>query len=283
MIDFQIIQTAFNNLIAGAISFVPRLLTALFILLIGWLLAKIISTIILRLAERLRLESLLERTGINAGLEKAQIKSNGSILLSKLIYWIILLNFILISLESIGLNAAVEPLRALIAFLPRLLAALVTLTAGVLLAQFLGRAAQAAMSSMEVDFAEEVGQVVNVLLIIIVVIVMLEQLGIDASILSNIFTNVITIVVAGLALAFGLGGRDIAKNVLAGYYAREQFAMGDWVEIDGETGVLESIGTLNAEIRLGEQRLIVPNVRLTDTAVKITLPSDDYESWKAEE
>lgn len=269
MIDFEIIQNAFSNMVANAIDYVPRLITALIILLVGWLLAKFVATVVQRLGEKVRLEDLLLRTGIKAGLEKAQINRSGTQLLGMLLYWIIFLNFILIALESMGLDAAVTPLRSLIAFLPRLLAALATLTAGVLLAQFLGKAAQAAMSSMGVEFHQEVGQGVNVLLIIMIVIVVLEQLGINASIMTTIFTNVITLAVAGLALAFGLGGRDVARSVLAGYYAREQFALGDRVIIDGEEGTLEAIGPLNAEIRLGSERLIVPNTVLTETAVKI--------------
>jgi small-conductance mechanosensitive channel len=275
MIDFEIIQNALSNMVANAIDYAPRLLTALVILLAGWLLAKFVATVVQRLAEKVRLEELLARTGIKAGLEKAQINRSGTQLLGMLLYWIIFLNFILIALESLGLDAAVTPLRSLIAFLPRLLAALATLTAGVLLAQFLGKAAQAAMSSMGVEFHQEVGQGVNVLLIIMIVIVVLEQLGINASIMTNIFTNVITLAVAGLALAFGLGGRDVARSVLAGYYAREQFALGDQVIIDGAEGVLEAIGPLNAEIRLGSERLIVPNTVLTETAVKIKDPGLD--------
>ena len=117
MIDFEVIQTAFSNMVANAIDYVPRLVTAIIILLAGWLIAKLISTLVQRLGERLRLEDLLERTGIKAGLEKAQIKRSGTQLLGMLLYWIIFLNFILIALESLGLNAAVEPLRNLIAFL----------------------------------------------------------------------------------------------------------------------------------------------------------------------
>jgi hypothetical protein len=269
MIDFDMIQTAFSNLVVNAIDYLPRLATALIILLAGWLLAKVISALVKRLGEKLRLEDLLAGTGIKAGLEKAQISRSGTQLLAMLIYWIIFLNFILIALESLGLNEAVDPLRNLIAFLPRLLVAMITLTAGILLAQFLGKAAEAAMSGMGVDFNEEVGQGVNVLLIIMIVVVVLEQLGINADILTNIFTNVITIAVAGLALAFGLGGRDVARGVLAGYYAREQFEMGDRVIIDGEEGILEAVGTLNAEIRIGSERLVVPNTVLTETAVKV--------------
>ncbi|MFQ5419972.1 MAG: hypothetical protein ACE5FD_14375 [Anaerolineae bacterium] len=269
MIDIEVIRNALTNMVTNAISFLPTLVTAVLILGLGWIIARVVAVVVRRLAERLRLNDLLERTGVTAGLERAQIKKTGPELLSMLLFWIIFLNFLLIGLESVGLNAAVEPLRNLIAYLPRLLAALATLTTGVLLSQFLGRAAQAAMSSMGVEFHQEVGQGVNILLIIMVVIVVLEQLGIDASIMTNIFTNVITLIVAGLALAFGLGGRSVAQNVLAGYYAREQFQTGDTILIDGKEGVLEGISTLNSEVVIGPDRLVIPNIRLTEEAVTI--------------
>ncbi len=269
MIDIEVLRSAITQMFVGAVNYFPRLLTALLILLLGWVIGRVIATLVRRLAERVGLESILQRTGVSAGLEKAQIKQSGSELLARLIFWIIFLNFLLIGLESLGLQAAVIPLRELIAFLPRLLAAMVTLTAGMLLAQFLGKAAQATMEGVGIEFHEEVGQGVNLLLIVMVVVVVLEQLGIDATILITILTNTLTVVVAGLALAFGLGGREVARNVLAGYYIREQFQLGDRVMIDDEEGTLESIGTLNAEVQTKDGRLIVPNTRLTETAVKI--------------
>lgn len=269
MIDIEVIRSALTNMVTNAISYFPRLVTTVLILVLGWIIARLVAVVIQRVAERLKLNELLERTGVNAGLERAQIKKSGAELLGIFLFWIIFLNFLLIGLESIGLNAAVDPLRDLIAYLPRLLAALATLTAGVLLSQFLGRAAQAAMSSMGVEFHQEVGQGVNILLIVMVVIVVLEQLGIDASIMTNIFTNVITLIVAGLALAFGLGGRSVAQNVLAGYYAREQFQTGDTILIEGVEGTLEGIGTLNSEVVIGQDRLVIPNTRLTEELVKI--------------
>jgi small-conductance mechanosensitive channel len=269
MIDISVLQNAMANMLTGAITFFPRLLTTILILLLGWLIAWLIASVVRRLAERIGLERILEQTGVSAGLAKAHIERSGAELLALLLFWMIFLNFLLIGLENLGLDAAVVPLRDLIAYLPRLLAALVTLTAGVLLAQFLGRAAQAAMSGMGVEFYQEVGQGVNILLIVMIVIVVLDQLGIDASIMTNILTNVITISIAGLALAFGLGGREVARNVLAGHYAREQFATGDTIIIEGEEGTLDGIGTLNAEIRIEGGRMVIPNTRLTETAIKM--------------
>ena len=86
---------------------------------------------------------------------------------------------------------------------------------------------------------------------------------------TSLLTNVVTIAVAGLGLAFGLGGRDVAHNALAGYYAREVYRLGNTLVIDGEEGILEAIGTLNAEIAVGNGRVIIPNTQLTGSRTKI--------------
>lgn len=271
MIDIDVLRTALDNIATNAVAYMPRLLTSLLILLIGWLIARLASSLIKRIAERIGLEGILTRTGIREGLKKAEINRTGGELLGMLIYWTVFLNFLLISLENLGLAAAVDPLKSFISLLPRIIAALIMLVGGMLLAQFLGRVAQAAMASMGVEFHEQVGSAVNMLLIVMVVIIVLEQVGIDATILTTIFTNALTIIIAGAALAFGLGGRQLARNVLAGYYAREQFSPGDNLIVDGETGTLQGIGTTNSEITVNDQLVVIPNTDLTEKTVKVKL------------
>ncbi|MCA9970222.1 MAG: mechanosensitive ion channel [Anaerolineales bacterium] len=272
MIDLDVIQTAISNMLANGIAFFPRLLTGLLVLLLGWIVGRIIAALTRRLAQRVGLDRIVDRTGVGDALRKAEIKRPASDLLATFLFWTVFLNFLLIGLESMGLNAAVEPLRNLIALLPRFLVAMATLVGGILLAQFLGRSAQAAMAGVGIEFHQQLGQGVNALLLVMVVVVVLEQLGIDASILTTIFTNVITLVVAGMALAFGLAGRHVAQNVLAGYYAREQFAPGDDIRLGDIHGTLEGIGTLNAEISTADGRITIPNTRLTDEAVCVREP-----------
>lgn len=264
MIDITVIQEAFSGIFAQAITFLPKLVSAIIILLVGWFLSKFISTLIKKLAERIGLESILDRIGISGFLDRAEIESSGGDVLALIIFWTIFLNFLLIGLETMGLQAAVDPLRNIIAFLPRLISALIMLVLGAMIAQFLGRTASAAMSSMGVEFHQQVGQIVNSLILIMVIIVILQQLGLDASIMINIVTSVIVLSVAGFALAFGFGGQNVARNVLAGYYAREHFDLGDTVIIDDQEGTLEDIGTLNSLIQAGDKQLIIPNIRLTE-------------------
>ena len=119
MIDFTVIQQAFSGIFAQAITFIPRLLTTIIILLIGWFISRFLSTLIKRIAERVGLDGILQRTGISGFLDRAQIESSGGDVLALIVFWTIFLNFLLIGLEYLGLQAAVDPLRNVIGFLPR--------------------------------------------------------------------------------------------------------------------------------------------------------------------
>ena len=263
------IQGFLGGLVTRILEFAPDFLSGIVILVVGWLLSRIIASLIRRLADRIGLENLLDRAGVMNGIRQAGMTSGPSEMLSTFIFWLIFLNFLLAALNQMGLSAVTAPLQDLIAFLPTLLAALITLVAGALAVQFVGKMVQAALAGMGVEFHETLGNAVRFLLMGIVFIIVLEQVGLDVTLLNDVFINLLSIGFAGVALAFGLGGRDVARNVLAGFYARDTFQLGDTVSIDGHEGTIEGIGTLNTEILVGEERMVVPNRTLTESVVRL--------------
>lgn len=162
----------------------------------------------------------------------------------------------------------------MIGFLPRLLVAILILVVGAFLAEIAGKAAQATSASMGVEFHRGLGKAARALVLITAVIVAVDQLGLNVSLLTSLVINIVTIIVAALALAFGLGGRDIARNVLAGYYARDVYQLGDRLVIGGQEGTLDTIGTLNTEIAIPSGRLVIPNTQLTESKIEVLNPSD---------
>lgn len=269
LLDFDVIRNTVTNLFLSALTIVPKVIMAILILLVGHFLSKFFGGLFKRLGERVGLDKMVERTGLAEGLKQANIKTTASGMLGQFIYWLIFLNFLVLALESLGIAAAVDQLNLLIAYLPRLLAALFVFLAGALVAQFLGRATQAAVASMGIEFHQAVGGAVRGLILMMTIIISIQRLGVDVTILQESFITMLAIVLAGLALAFGLGGRDVARNVLAGYYARDVFKIGDTLSVSGEQGVLIAIGTLNSELELPHGRLVLPNTRLTDDTILI--------------
>lgn len=278
-LDLDVIRSTLTNLLLGVLSFVPKLIVSILILILGHFLSKFFGRLVKQVAERVGLDKMVERSGLAGGLKQANIQNTASGLLGQFVYWLIFLNFLVMALEYLGIAAAVEQLRTLIAYLPLLLSALFVFLAGALVAQFLGRASQAAVASMGIEFHQAIGGAVRGLVLIMAVIISIQRLGVDVTILQESFITLLAIIMAGLALAFGLGGRDVARNVLAGYYARDVYRIGENLTIDGQRGVLIGIGPLNSEIELSTGRLVVPNTRLTDHTVLVEpADGDDMQS-----
>lgn len=269
MIDTVYIQDLLSDLWDRLIAWLPTILVAIILIILGWIFARLISALTQRLLRRLRVDGIFERVGLADGFTQAGITRPASELIGLVIFWLVFLSFILLALEQFGLMAVVLPLQGLIGYLPRLLAAALVLIVGAFLAQFLGRVSQATAAGMRIEFHQPLGQLVQVLLLVVTVILAVDQLGFNLTLLTETFTNLLTVVVAGLVLAFALGARGVTGNVLAGYYAREQFSLGEHVVVDDQEGTLEAIGTLNAEIAVGEDRIFIPNARMIESQVRV--------------
>lgn len=262
-----IIDENITGLISSMISFVPVLIIGIIIIGVGYLIARVIRWAITKLGASLGLDRLLDEIGLSDGLRKANIKMTPSGLAGSIVFWVVFLNFLLQALEYMGLGAAVDPLRNFINLLPSIIVGLVVFVLGTMVAQFLGRAVSGATAGIGIDFHEALGNAARILTMGIVFIIAIQQVGLDVNLLTGLFINLITIVVIGLAVAFGLGGRSVARNVLAGFYARELYTPGDLIRIDEQEGMLDAIGTLNSEIRLASGVLSIPNTRLTEDNV----------------
>lgn len=267
--DLTTLQAQLIDFGRAVLNYLPSLVGGLLIFLIGLWGARLLVRLFTRLGERIGLNALVDQTGITSGLKQANIKQTPLELIGQFIYWLILLNVLLIALETLRLDVVADPLRSFIAFLPQLLIALVILVVGALVAQFIGRVVQASFAGMGIEFHEALGQMVRGLLLIVVIVIAMEHIGLDVTLFTNLVTYIIAIAFAGLALAFGLGGRELARNVLAGFYARDMYKLGDQLIINGQEGILVGIGTMNAELLVGQERLVIPNTQLTETAVRV--------------
>ncbi|MGB0387683.1 MAG: mechanosensitive ion channel family protein [Ardenticatenaceae bacterium] len=255
--------------INGVITYLPTLLTGLGIFVIGWLVAWVARELTRRIARRLGIDGVVERTGLAESLQQAQITREASDIIAQLFFWFIFLSFALIALETTGIETAVLLLQKLVVYLPRILAAIFVLIVGAWLSQLLGRLVQAATDRLGVEFNRQLGQILRGLLLVMTVILAIEQLGFDVGFLTNTFTYLLAITFAGLALTFGLGSRDVSRNILAGYYARDFFTLGDRIEIEGQEGVLDTMGTLNSALQTERGRYVIPNSWLIEKGALI--------------
>lgn len=264
-----------NEIQSSLSTWLPAILGALLLLLVGWLVARISQAVVARLLHRLGLDRLAERTGIAQGLTTIGVQSTLSYLLARITYWLILIFFILLALGALGLTDVVtSALNSFFVFLPRLVAATVIFLLGAFIARIFGDAITAITLQSGIPSGRVLGQAVRYSLLLVVVVLALDELGVQTTILTTIIIITVAAVALGLALAFGLGNRQLAQSIMAGFHAREEFNPGQTLTVGDYTGRLVRIGATKALLETSEGQISLPNVVLLDKVVRLR-PEDE--------
>lgn len=210
----RIIIEPFERFSEKVLQFLQNFLTAILILISGIVLGIILKVISLRLFRAINLERGFDRSGVSEVLKKGGIREPITTFLSRIIGWITILTFSIISLHFLDVPAVERLLEKLFLYLPNVFVAVVILFFGYLLSNFLGRAVLIASVNAGWKAAGLIGKFVRLTVFILSVTMALEQLGIGRETIIIAFAIVFGGIVLALAIAFGLGGRDIAKEYL---------------------------------------------------------------------
>lgn len=191
-------------------SYVPAIAGAIVILVVGWLIAKVIETVIVRVLKAIRLDTASDKAGISNVLAHGEIKLTISELIGAVVYWIIILVVIATALGTLNLTVASELVSRLIEYVPNILGALFILIVGAFVADFVAAVVRTAAGNAGLKKAAALAKVTKIILVIFAVVIAIEQLKI-ASTLIVLAVNILLISIGiGIALAFGLGCKDIA-------------------------------------------------------------------------
>jgi hypothetical protein len=197
----------------GFAHYLPRVIVLLVVVLVGWVIAyllKITTRSILRVT---RFSKLSENAGATELLKQAALPSSSE-LLSSVVFWVVWVGFILLGVKALGIVGFEEYTSRFFLFLPRLFAALVILFFGFLAASFFSRAALLAAVNADIRSSRLVSHTVRVIISIFTISAVFEVLGVAEGTLLIAFGAVFGALMLGLAIAFGLGGKDLAKEFL---------------------------------------------------------------------
>jgi Mechanosensitive ion channel, conserved TM helix len=196
------------------LQFLPNLLSFILILVSGIVLGFFLKIFFSKFFRAIRLDGFSERSGMADILQKGGIMEPVSLILSRLIGWLTVTIFVFISLRSLDIPAIEQILERFILYLPNVFVAALILFFGYLLSNFLGRAALIAAVNAGWQVSGLAGKLVKLTVFLLAVTMALEQLGIGRGTIVIAFAIIFGGVVLALSIAFGLGGRDIAKDYL---------------------------------------------------------------------
>jgi hypothetical protein len=217
----QELGKAMEEMLRGFARFLPRFLEMLVIVVLGWIIAFVLRALVRSVLRISRFDRLSEHAGASQLLRGAALPSSSE-LLSRFVFWVAWLGFILVGVNELGI-AALEPhISNFFDFLPRLFAALFILFFGLLAASFFSRAALIGGVNADLPSPRLISWAVRAMIVLFVISMAFEELGIGSHTVIVAFALTFGSLLLGLALAFGLGGKELARKFLERRFAREQ-------------------------------------------------------------
>jgi small-conductance mechanosensitive channel len=252
----QSLKEAMAALWTKVAVFIPNLFVALILVLLGFVVAKLLDTLLSKLLGKVGLDRLMAGTGLTKLIARAGIQVPVSALIGKIVYWFVLLVFLVSAAESLGLQRVSATLDVLALYLPKVFGAAMVLVIGVLLAQLVSGLVRSAADGVGLDYANGLGRIAQGLVIILSISVAIGQLEVKTDLLNNVIAIVLISVGLAVALALGLGSRDIAAQILAGIYVRELYEVGQQLKVGDVEGQIEEIGTVKTTLLTDDGELV---------------------------
>ena len=197
--------------------FLPRILGALLLLLVGWIIAKIVKRLVVKGLKLVKLTYLTEKAGIDKFLKEGGIKVSAIDVVGTLIYWIIMLVVILATLNSINLNSASTLFNQIMLFIPNIVVGILVLIIGLYLAKLVSQVILTSLKNMKSEASELVSKLAYYAILVLTVFIILEQLSIAEEIVTSAFAILFGAICLAFVLAFGIGGKEWASDIIKKY------------------------------------------------------------------
>lgn len=209
---------AWLELVRGFAHYLPRLIVMLIIAFVGWLIAYLLKVLVRSVLRLTKFSKLSENAGAAQLLKQAALPSSTE-LLSRFVFWLVWVGFILLGVSILGIVGLQEYTSRFFLFLPRLFVALVILFFGSLAASFFSRAALLAAVNADIRSSRLLSVSIRIIISIFALSMACEVLGVAEQTMLIFFGTAFGAIMLGLAIAFGMGGKDLAKEFLEKRFA----------------------------------------------------------------
>jgi small-conductance mechanosensitive channel len=209
---------SFTQALNTFMSFLPSLLVALIVLVVGWFIAGFLGRLIARGLNAIGLERAVERSGIGRFIEQSGSRWTMSEIIAALIQWSIFLIFIQAAASLIGMAQITAIINSVILFIPKLIVALAIIVIGSLIARLVAGLVRGSLAEMEVGSAGLFAKLAQYAIIGFAIVAAFNQIGVAQTLVNTLLIGLIGSVALALGLAFGLGGREVAAQITRSWY-----------------------------------------------------------------
>lgn len=271
--SFQPVINSLMQILLQILNFLPHFINGLIILIVGYLISALIRWIIRFVLQRIRLQELAEHAGIVTALRNLGIRAPISEIIAQIVFFFLILSFATSAMRLMGLLTVADLLNNILNFIPKAISAAILLLFGSMLARFLGNTISAVAETVNISYSKALGKIIEYAIVAFIAVLAVSTLGVDTTVLTTSLTIIIASVGLTVALTFGLGSREAIRNVIAGFYVRQNFRSGQRVTLRDYSGIIRSISgaytvleMVNAEGR--NETISLPNLLLLKDVVR---------------
>lgn len=210
----NVLNASFQGLFYGLVAFIPNLLAAIIIFVIGWLIGAGLARVVEQVVSALKVDQALRAAGVERVVERAGWKLNAGAFLGVLVKWFFIIVFLVASLEVLGLTQVTAFLTTVVlGYLPQVIVAVLILLVAAVVAEAAQRIVRGAASAARMRSANFLGAIARWAIWVFAVLAALDQLGVSPFI-QTLFTGLVVALALAFGLAFGLGGQATAARYL---------------------------------------------------------------------
>lgn len=211
----DVLSQSFNNLFYGVVAFIPNLIVAVVIFIVGWLIGVGVGRVVKQVVDALRVDHALRATGLERVLSRAGFQLSAGKFLGSLVEWFFVIVFLVASLNVLGLDTVNLFLtEVVLGYLPQVIVAALILIVAAVLAETAERVISGSARAAQIGQAGLIGKVTRYAIWIFAILAALAQLQVATVFVQTLFTGVVIALSLALGLAFGLGGQTAAARYL---------------------------------------------------------------------
>ena len=260
---------SFKSMYTSAQEFVPKIAVGIALYIAGWLIAKIVSSVIKKALVKVRIDKLSEKVELDVMLSRLNPDLKLSGLLAKIIYYIILVIFLIAIADVLGLDGLKAAISNILAEAPKFFIALVIFVFGYYVSKLIQKAVYTATNTMGISGARVISNIVFYVIMVFVSITALEQTGMNTDLISNNITLIIGAILLAFAISYGIASRGIVGNMLSSYYGKGKFKVGQVIQINETSGKIEKIDSISVTLKKDDQLIVIPSKVLVENQVVI--------------
>lgn len=254
----QIIVDTFSSLINQVILFFPRLIYCIIIITVGYLVAKGVAILLKNVLERIGFNRIGDRLDSISIIKKLKSDAKLSDLVASVAYYFILLIFLPIATETLGIEAITSMVVKLIGYIPQLIAATVMLLVGVIVADSLKKWVTTLCQSFNIAAAKMIGSIVFAFFLVITLLSSLSQIGINTELLESSFILILGGIIVAFSIGYGLASREVLSNLISSFYMKQRFQIGQVIKVGNAKGEIVKIDKLSLTIESNESLITIP-------------------------